>query len=306
MPPEPYSDRRCTGAPAVTNLVKEIDRFLLSRESRERQHHYASDILACRRQLYYKWTREPESNPIEAGGHWKMRMGDRIHELVHEFLEEAGFDIIREVSGKLEHPRLKRPISYRVDNLFTDRDGTVAGIEVKTSYGAGIKALKSDPKPDHLGQVVVYMRAAAISRFYLLYIGRDNGFRRQFTLELRDGTLLVNGRAEPDPFESMIDRLVDLERRLETHTVPARDYLAAIRKGSVKDRFQKNKEIFKTDWQCSYCRWKDACWQEVAEQHRDGDNADMFTSRRSGTGRETAPPSEESDRTDSPDPRPAA
>ena len=50
------------------NLITQIDNYLLDKEHKLREAHYPSDISDCMRKLYYKWTQEPESNPITASG----------------------------------------------------------------------------------------------------------------------------------------------------------------------------------------------------------------------------------------------
>jgi hypothetical protein len=260
----------------MVDLLLEIDRYLLSRESRERRGHYASDIASCMRQLYYKWTNTPESNPINPGGYWKMSMGEKIHDLVHEFLLDAGYDIINEVSGSYTHEKLALPIHYRVDNLFIDKDGMLAGLEVKTTYGAGMKMLGSLPKSDHLAQVAVYMHVADIRRFYVLYIARDNGSRRQFLLERQIKGITVNGVLVEDPVIRAFNRLITLEQHVEARKEPEREFRVAIKNGVIRDKFQKDKVIYRSDWQCMYCRWRDYCWAEKAVQHLNSDNAESF------------------------------
>jgi hypothetical protein len=252
------------------NLISAIDDYLLRKESRPRESHNAYDIAACRRQLYYKWVGEKVSDPVEAGAIWKMRMGDAIHNLIHEFLESAGFDIIPEVSQKVKLDGLNYPISFRVDNLFIDKDGTLAGIEVKSSYGAGIKAMqaKGSPKPEHVLQCALYMIFAKIKRFYLLYIGRDNGYRTQFIID--EDT--INGAEE-----LIRTKLAGLEAAIESKKIPERDYLAAIKAGVIRDDFQQDKEKYKSDWQCCYCNFRSTCWEDVIKQTQDGSsNAVMF------------------------------
>jgi hypothetical protein len=265
------------------DLIYEIDQFLLSGESRKREAHYLSDISACSRQLYYKWTEEPETNPVTAGGYWKMRMGDAIHDLVHEFLKARGLDIIPEVSGRMEFPALEYPISYRIDNLFVDEDGEVSGIEVKTTYGAGVRALKDEPKKRDIMQVSGYQNCANIGRFYLVYLGRDDGSRKQFIIEKDGSSLHISGlerRTIVDPFPANLDKLRELERAVRSRERPLREYVVAIKNGEIREKFQKDKVEYKSDWQCMYCRWRDECWAETRELFKDRDNAEMVALHR--------------------------
>lgn len=266
-----------TGKPL--DLISAIDGYLVARESRPRERHYPSDVTSCLRKLYYKWTSAAESNPPDAGAFWKMRMGDQIHELMAEFLRQAGFEILTEVSGRKEVEGLKHVISYRIDNLFVDADHHISGIEIKSSYGRGIAEIhrSGNPRDDHLAQVCLYMALEEIPRFYLLYIGRDNGYRTQFVVDYRNGVLCANGKPFPDiTFDNLVMRLAMLEKYLEDGELPHREYRVAIKNGEIKDKFQKNKVAYKTDWQCSYCSWKEKCWGDVIGIYRDGDNSEMF------------------------------
>lgn len=119
------------------NLIDKIDNYLIQKEYHKRESYYPSEVNKCIRQLYYRWTEQKESNPITAGAIWKMRIGDSIHDMIHDYLKNSGLEIVPEVSFKKDIG-LKYPLSGRIDDLFIDEDGELAGIEAKTSYGQGI------------------------------------------------------------------------------------------------------------------------------------------------------------------------
>jgi CRISPR/Cas system-associated exonuclease Cas4 (RecB family) len=248
------------------NLITAIDNYLLQEhEAKKRESYYPSEVSKCLRQLYYRWTNEKPSNPIEAGGIWKMRMGDAAHDMIHEFLEKAGFEIINEVSFKKDIG-LKYPISGRIDNVFIDEDGTLSGIEVKSSYGAGIKNIQKSghAKKDDIDQVTIYSGCTDIKRWYLIYFGRDNAYRTQFVID------------NPQGFDELAFRFKLLEVAIELNTLPDREYLVAIKNGEIKDKFQKDNVEYKTSWRCNYCSYKDMCWQEVINNLTENDNSAMF------------------------------
>ena len=249
------------------NLITEIDNYLLQEyEQKQRESYYPSEVSKCLRQLYYRWINEKQSNPIEAGAIWKMRMGDKAHDMIHEFLEKAGFDIMNEVSFKKD-VGLKYPISGRIDNVFIDEDGTLSGIEIKSSYGAGIKQLQKNKqaKQDDINQVIIYSGCTDIKRWYLIYFGRDNAYRTQFIIEPKF-----------DDFLNLLERFKSLEQSLDAMEIPVRQYLVAIKNGEIKDKFQKNNIEYKTDWQCSYCSYRNLCWKEVIDNLKENDNSEMF------------------------------
>ena len=187
------------------NLIDQIDNYLIKKEYHKRNAYYPSEVNKCLRQLYYKWTEEPESNPITPGALWKMRIGDAIHNMIHDYLLESGMEIVPEVSFKKDI-NLKYPISGRIDDLFIDKDGELSGIEAKTSYGRGIVNIQKsrNPKQDDLNQVIVYLYCnPSIKRFYMIYFGRDNAYRTQFIIERYD-------KLEHD-FNNLIQRFYNLE-----------------------------------------------------------------------------------------------
>ena len=237
------------------NLIDQIDNYLIKKEYHKREAYYPSEVNKCIRQLYYKWTETKESNPITSGALWKMRIGNAIHDMIHEYLLASGMEIVPEVSFK-KNIGLKYPISGRIDDLFIDKDGELAGIEAKTSYGRGIVEIQKSnkPKQDDLNRVIVYMACnLEIKRFYIIYFGRDNAYRTQFIIERYDKL--------EDDFNKLIQRFDDLEEALKCKVIPFREFKVAIKNGEIKDKFQKDKIEYKSDWQCRYCQFMNYCWE---------------------------------------------
>lgn len=238
------------------NLINQIDEYLTRKNDRERTSYYPSEVSKCTRQLYYKWTKCQISNEIEAGGYWKMEMGAKIHDLISNFLEDAGLEIAPEISFQKD-VGLNYPISGRIDNLFIDEDDKLAGIEVKTSYGAGIKRLQSaaQPRSEDLMQVIMYMGCnPEIDRFYLLYIGRDNAYRTQFVVDKNTNT--------PWTFDELLNRFKELEDCVLTMRIPQREFEVVFKDNEIKSKYQKNNVTYKSDWQCMYCQYRDYCWED--------------------------------------------
>ena len=260
------------------NLINKIDEYLIKKEKRKRESHYPSEASKCLRQLYYKWTDYEESDPISAGGYWKMSMGSRIHEMVQEFLANSGLEIVDEVSFKKNIDVLEYPISGRIDNLFIDEDGVLAGIEIKTTYGAGVRALKyNGVKKEDLMQVLIYMSCTDVKRFYLIYVGRDDGYRTQYLIDYRNDVLCCDGKPLDLNFKLVIDKFRFLEACLVNNTIPKRDFKVAIKNGEIKTKFQKDKIEYKSDWQCSYCQYKTDCWREELILYSSSDNSETFS-----------------------------
>lgn len=265
-------------------LISAIDEYLLKQEGHPRESHYASDVSSCVRQLFYKWKNTTPSNPITASALWKMRMGNSIHSLVHEFLESAGYDIADEVALKKNYPGLKKPVSMRVDGIYSAKDGVgdIIGVEYKSTYGAGIDAVvrAGVPKREHAEQVCLYGDAYDIEQWKVIYIGRDNGYRHEFNLryDAKERALfldLPDGMKRLANTDQLIEKLVFIEDMVEEGMLPDRDYWQAIKNGEFRDVVQRDGVKYKTDWQCSYCQFRDMCWDEERKQYGMGlDNLD--------------------------------
>jgi len=245
------------------NLITKIDNYLVTKENRERTSYYPSEVSKCIRQMYYKWEKIEVSNPISAGGYWKMNMGNKLHELVSEFLVGANLEIVDEVSFKYD-AGLNYPISGRIDNLFMEGE-RLCGIEIKTTYGAGIRAIRNKgyPKDNDIEQVLVYMGCTDIEKFYILYIGRDDGYRTQFKIEKRNGQIFCDNKPVHITFEKLLDKFRDLEDYRLENRLPDRQFKVAIKNGAIKDKFQKNKVVYKSMWCCMYCQYANKCWEDI-------------------------------------------
>jgi hypothetical protein len=178
-------------------------------------------------------------------------------------------EIVPEVSFEKDIG-LKYPLRGRIDDLFIDEDDEIAGIEAKTSYGQGIIQFQKAGKPrrDDLNQVIVYLYCSGVKRFYMIYFGRDNAYRTQFIIEKYDNL-------EHD-FNNLIQRFYNLEDYLNQKCLPDREFQTAIKKGEIKDKFQKDKVEYKSDWQCRYCAFMNHCWKDELMKYKDSDNSECF------------------------------
>ena len=258
------------------NICKLIDDYLLSEEQREIKSHHPSSITRCQRQLYYGWTKEPISDPIDAGAILKMKIGNSIHDIINEILVGTGHKVENEISFKYLLPGSEYPISGRLDNIITIDDKKV-GIEVKTSFGKGILKIANNKAPDeeHLWQVMTYLYCTDINDFILLYVARDIAFKTAFDVTYKDEAFYVNNdlyMTEADFEEHIIMKLSALEENVKFKKVPERDYAVAIKNGEIKDMFQRNSMKYKSDWQCLYCKWTKSCWAEECVKYISTDN----------------------------------
>jgi hypothetical protein len=212
-------------------------------------------------------------------------MGDGVHAMVHEFITQSGLQVMNELSLRLspEITGLKRPLSGRIDNVFEDPEtDELVEIEIKSGYGAGIRAIKSGgPKLEHLVQALVYLKWGNLKRCHLIYVARDDGYRCEFVMEYdsaHDVLYLHDGDrkwASDLTYAEIHARLAEVETAVESGKMPERDFWQAIKNGEYRDDFQKDKVKYRSNWQCSYCGFRDLCWDEVKAVTQEGDNLAM-------------------------------
>ncbi|MFA4971788.1 MAG: hypothetical protein WC683_04195 [bacterium] len=272
------------------NLIDLVDRYLLKEDRRTRQSHYASDADACRRQLWYSWKGTEPSNPPTAGDLLKMRLGGSVEVIVEEALADAVNDGLiesfqKQVREEFHPEALKYPIRMKLDFLITENGGKQVIAEVKSMFGQGIKEIqkKQAPKPGHLVQTFLYVQRLLLPAI-LAYFGRDFGYRTQFWLSKSDDGQYMVGDKEIDwsewTVEALTQKFAAVEASLESEEPPERDYIAAIKNGELREQgFTLDKHLYKTDWQCNYCRWRDRCWGPMVEKFKEGSNATMFIER---------------------------
>ena len=268
-----------------------LDKYLTtSWEMWQRKSHYASDANSCRRQLVYKWTMVPESDPPTAGNYLKMKFGGAAEWVVEECLKWAvGKDIIKDYETQRRNEQhiegLKYPVVMKMDFIITDNDGAQEILEIKSSFGRGIKEIQKNcrPKDDHLMQTFLYANYENLPAT-IAYVARDNGYRTEFELRLRDTKegkkLVLDGKPLGTVEEGvawLVKRLAYVEDHLERKEIPPRDFVHAIKNGEMKDTFTHKKIPYKSDWHCVYCSWKTMCWKPMLPEYAEGHNEEMFS-----------------------------
>lgn len=267
----------------MLNLINALDETIVAARTwgtKPRVRHYPSSALDCQRKLFYAWKGTPGTNPPDATGHIKMAIGDLIHDMTMGYFKQSGkiMKLQEEVANRKTIPGLKYPISYRVDGIGYE-DGNKIGIEIKSSHGRSISDMKKNgPKDTHLAQCCVYMWLEEMDHLYLIGIARDSAYRTQSILTFNDaGEICADGRVYPKiTFAQLVQDWKDLETALEFDAIPQRGFMVAIANGEIKDQYQKDKVIYKTDWHCTYCNYQKMCWKDALRQHSSSKNVGMF------------------------------
>lgn len=264
------------------NIINSFDAYLLSRENYKKNTHNPSDLTSCIRQLYYKWNGFEKSNPPTAGNIIKMRFGNLAEDLIRDWLyyevEQGnikGFDQQVEVWSKEKD--LEIQLHGYQDFVVERNDGSLVGVECKSSFGRGIAEIQrtNKPKHDHVVQCYAYMRYGEPKEYWLFYIGRDNGYRTCFYLTYDNGRLFIDGdeyteQGQPIDWGYYISRMQLSEETRGKKIPPSREFKAAIKDGEVKAKFQRNNVEYKSMFQCIYCDWKDHCYKPLIEASKSG------------------------------------
>lgn len=227
-----------------------------------------SSLNTCGRALYYKYTDTPASNEVSTHAYLKMLMGTTIHAEIEKILKEIG---IYESGEELKEKNLfSLNFRYMVDGVLRINEKRYI-FELKTVYASGYNSIEREPKIEHVMQLLSYMHLEKIDNGILLYIGRDNGYMIEYNLVIEDGNLYINHYEKNnylEEFNGLIIKLKDIEKHIETEILPARDYQIVMKntKGEISEKFTKDKVNYKSDWQCSYCKWKDLCWEKELKE----------------------------------------
>lgn len=264
----------------MLRLIEIIDHIMLSEERKKREHHYPSDGVKCSRQLWYSWNDYKKSNPIEPAQLCKIRMGNSIHNefanILKEFepngdettLKAEKFGIIK-VEDEVKFQAdigMNHILSGRIDGVITLANNEKVFVELKSSFGRGIREIKKNNMPgeDHLAQTAMYLRynPFGVTKAIIIYIARDDAYRTEFFVELKDDGLYVENQKTNFDF----DKLLDNFREAEGEKIPDRKYKVIIKNGEIKEKCIIKGIEYKSDWQCRYCVYRDTCWEDVIKK----------------------------------------
>jgi CRISPR/Cas system-associated exonuclease Cas4 (RecB family) len=232
-------------------MIKQIlsNHFSEPREEKQRSGHYPSDSWKCKRELYYKWFGYPESNPMSERSHFKIMFGNLVHEKIQEIVSET-MTVVTEQSMEYKPKELKIPIRGRFDIYLPDYQKVV---EIKTAYGMGGRSLKEGPSDHHLFQVLSYFLFPNVTSVTLAYLLLDWGSCVEFEYSKEEPSIQVG-------MHRVLQKYIAIEEMISSCEMPGRDYYLAIRNGEPVKQYQKDKVVYKSDWQCRFCSYQSLCW----------------------------------------------
>lgn len=243
----------------------------------------------CMRSSYFRLVGGFQAIPNEPRTEYIFMQGKIIEQELIEKWKEMGIWVANNVKFTDE----ENHISGELDTILVEPGhGQMYGVEVKTFYGYqaekeifGNKNSKGFPKMSQLLQTLTYVnywRDKGLPYFRMAYFGRDSVKRRTFKVELeQEGNTLypkVEGVVVREfTMNDVLSRYKELSQYLASQTIPPNDYELQYSDAKIEDYFKKGK-VAKTkyedytkgrlkkyeyvgDWQCSYCKFKNICWE---------------------------------------------
>lgn len=280
-------------------LEESLDAENKAREKHEYRHNPSSAsvktddgkiIGACLRQLYYKATELPVSNPKDFTSELQAGFGQAIHDWFFAKLKNhKSLSLDSEIPYKAHVDPLTHEVSWRVDGLITHK-GEKGGLELKTKQGYGLQKMIKEGGADKkdIAQVLTYFNLDKELLWYVLvYLARDSGYRAEYHIwrDLENKHLFKIKPITPEgntrditeiTWQKIQDRWNDLEYHLSNKSIPARDFKVVLKDdGSVVPYRTKGGDKIKSDWQCLYCNWSDHCWKQPGA-YEDSYNLQFF------------------------------
>lgn len=263
----------------------------LSLEHKERFYPTQASVFAdygqykklhgkCMRAAYYSCMGIPEiEEERKISGLTIMKLGDYIEKMIVDMLSDVG--ALVESGTKFEIKDYN--VFGKLDAIIKVEDEEV-GLEVK-SIGSNKYAVNSIfgspwnepyPKWPHLLQTLVYCYAfrERINKFIILYIRRDTGETKEFTISIiveKDIIYpVIDGKIDKRyTLSDLLNRYSELQKYLEKSSVPPRDFIKIYPKNIIPQYVKlgilskKQGENYKTaafgDRECSWCGYTLLC-----------------------------------------------
>lgn len=258
-------------------MIKELvyDYFITNDEPRVYDindiHFSPSSLTKCVRHLYYKYTNAVKTNPISEHSYLKMHMGNMMHEFIQETILKNNNKIkLLEAEIDKEVTLWGLKFKYRTDGIIQDRNNKKYILEIKSTYGNGMKFIdKFGADISHLQQLLFYMYAEKIPTGLLYYISRDNCYQLEFFYSKEKLENIISKE-----FINNIKKLYYLKKQILKKEAPGRQYKIYIKKveGGNIYSFQHNKIKYTSDWQCTYCPYMNLCWKKELDNFKKSKN----------------------------------
>lgn len=211
----------------------------------------------CKRAIYYALSDAPKDG-LTVTSLWRMKMGNIIHQGLQDMYLKSHPNALAEVSipdmnlGYSADYSL--PLAMRMDLIDLDENNKRFGVEIKTTYGRGIKRVQTNKMPydDALLQCILYLNYGGVDYVEIPYLARDTFYRTSFKLtkEPPDTYLIEYAEWEqPKRLEYNLGGIHEAWRivtnALLAKEAPERDY-------NIEDK--------REGWRCEGCDYKTTCY----------------------------------------------
>lgn len=239
----------------LDSLWEELDEEMQVRGST----YYPNSILPlCALRIFYEKSGIQVTDSLSLESLILMGYGSELHEIMYKRLDQKGW--YHRLGEEVKITNNFHNIVYVVDK-FIEIEGQVYVVEVKTVGGYPyngtkyIPCVKDNPKEEHYLQLQVEMCLLDLPGM-LIYFNRENGQDHMIPLQQDQEALSKIG--------SICQQLT---RCLKNGKPPERKLSLIIDKDGLPKRERtKDKQKFKSDWQCFYgkgwCPYLSHCWKE--------------------------------------------
>lgn len=254
----------------------------------EPEHPGEPNVIGnCGRATYYRYSGEFKGEPYSDKSLFIFMIGKAVEQELIETWKQMGLLIDSNVKFNSKEHFVSGEIDAVVTDIY-DKDHPVA-VELKTYHGYQAakdlvgnpkKGIVGKPKDAHLLQILIYLHLHPHIFNYgkLIYIDKEAcnnqvEFNISLTKEGDNTYPVINGIVSRRfSIEQVYERYAKLKEAIDTKTLPPRDFelkfsAAKIEReweaGNIaKTRYEayKSKGIPIGDWNCSFCRYKNECY----------------------------------------------
>ena len=205
-------------------MLKElIDNFYLEQQRNgEQAHFYVTDAGKCPRNIFFKFKNLPREK-MEPRVLRIFEYGEFLHRNIFNILYRLKIGVTTEV--KIPSQEI---ISGRADAILCV-GGENYVLDIKSINSWQFKKL-TEPKPENVNQIQLYLHYFEIKKGLLLYIDKDQQEMREFVVNY-----------DPVLAKTLLDDLYTLKDKIDQNIVP------------------KALEDYPKNWQCAYCQFRDIC-----------------------------------------------
>lgn len=211
------------------NMLKELINQFYSdkiKDQRERgDHFYITDAGKCPRQIYFKFKKAPRAE-LEPRILRIFDEGYYTHMRLMGVLMSLG--IVRAAEVRIPPQQI---ISGIADAIVGLEGGKPCVVDFKSISSYGFQALDK-PKPEHIGQIQLYMHYFKIPQGILLYENKNTQELKEFLLEYNPGLV-----------QKLLEGFKVLKKQIEDNSIP-----------SISPEL-----VGWPKWPCQYCEYLELC-----------------------------------------------